>query len=242
MGTIYLIRHGQASFGAADYDNLSELGAQQACMLGEWSAKAKLAPTRLVVGGLRRHQQTARAWCEGFAQAGGHLPEATHQAIDPRWNEYDHTEIFAKGTAELLEEKGVMPDADGRHSEMHVGNTLSRSEFQKVFEVAVAKWISGEHDHHYAESWPAFQSRCVAALKDCQQYRGETIAVFSSGGAIASVCAHVLNLSAAQAMQFNYLIANCALTKLVFRSDAISLAYFNNYGIFETQSEFLTYR
>jgi len=26
MGTLYLVRHGQASFGAADYDNLSELG------------------------------------------------------------------------------------------------------------------------------------------------------------------------------------------------------------------------
>ena len=26
MGTLYLVRHGQASFGADDYDKLSELG------------------------------------------------------------------------------------------------------------------------------------------------------------------------------------------------------------------------
>ena len=242
MGSIYLIRHGQASFGAADYDNLSPLGAQQSHLLGEWFAKAQLAPTRLVVGGLRRHQQTARSWCEGFVQGGGQLPKATHQAIDPRWNEYDHTEIFAKGTAELLKEKGVAPDASGTYSEMQVGNALTRNEFQKVFEHAVKKWIGGAHDGEYTEPWHAFQSRCVAAMKACQQYRGETMAVFSSGGAIASVCAYVLGLSAAQAMQFNYLVANCAVTKLVFRSDEVSLAYFNNYGIFEAAPALLTYR
>jgi len=36
MGTLYLVRHGQASFGAADYDNLSELGHKQSARLGEY--------------------------------------------------------------------------------------------------------------------------------------------------------------------------------------------------------------
>jgi broad specificity phosphatase PhoE len=30
MGQIYLVRHGQASFGSANYDQLSELGHEQA--------------------------------------------------------------------------------------------------------------------------------------------------------------------------------------------------------------------
>ena len=34
MGTIYLIRHGQASFDSADYDQLSDLGQLQAAQLG----------------------------------------------------------------------------------------------------------------------------------------------------------------------------------------------------------------
>ena len=34
MGTLYLVRHGQASFGADDYDQLSPLGHQQALRLG----------------------------------------------------------------------------------------------------------------------------------------------------------------------------------------------------------------
>ncbi|HCT4576619.1 TPA: histidine phosphatase family protein, partial [Pseudomonas aeruginosa] len=35
MGSIYLIRHGQASFGADDYDVLSPTGIRQAEILGD---------------------------------------------------------------------------------------------------------------------------------------------------------------------------------------------------------------
>jgi broad specificity phosphatase PhoE len=38
MGNLYLVRHGQASFGAADYDQLSELGQRQSVRLGEYFA------------------------------------------------------------------------------------------------------------------------------------------------------------------------------------------------------------
>ena len=34
MSTILLVRHGQASFGAADYDNLSPTGHEQSRVLG----------------------------------------------------------------------------------------------------------------------------------------------------------------------------------------------------------------
>ena len=36
MATIYLIRHGQASFGAEDYDKLSEMRCRQAAVVGEY--------------------------------------------------------------------------------------------------------------------------------------------------------------------------------------------------------------
>jgi len=34
MGVVLLVRHGQASFGADDYDVLSETGIEQSRMLG----------------------------------------------------------------------------------------------------------------------------------------------------------------------------------------------------------------
>ena len=36
MGSIYLIRHGQASLGAANYDELSPLGVRQSQLCGEF--------------------------------------------------------------------------------------------------------------------------------------------------------------------------------------------------------------
>jgi hypothetical protein len=46
VGNLYLIRHGQASFGAADYDVLSPVGERQSLALGEhlpnWAAPGPL--------------------------------------------------------------------------------------------------------------------------------------------------------------------------------------------------------
>jgi broad specificity phosphatase PhoE len=37
----YLVRHGQASFNADNYDNLSEKGCRQAKLVGEYLAQKK---------------------------------------------------------------------------------------------------------------------------------------------------------------------------------------------------------
>ena len=52
MGTLYLIRHGQASYGEADYDKLSARGAEQAAAVGRWLAGKKI--DALYAGPLRR--------------------------------------------------------------------------------------------------------------------------------------------------------------------------------------------
>jgi broad specificity phosphatase PhoE len=229
VGTLYLVRHGQASFGAQDYDNLSDLGAEQATHLGQWFHAAAVAPSKIVCGGLRRHQQTCRAWAEGFQEAGGQLPAAQHQTIDARWNEYDHEDIFSQGTQSF----GLVCVQN---------KDMPRRDFQRLFEKTISRWISGDHDQCYREPWPHFDARCRAALGDVQKLKGEVVVVFSSGGAIAACVAAALGLSAAQAMQFNYLIANCSVSKFIYRDDALNLATFNNYALFETNPKLLTYR
>ena len=66
MASIYLIRHGQASLGADDYDNLSPLGQQQAQRLGEYLAGKGIAPQSVFIGSLRRHAQTWAGIAEGM--------------------------------------------------------------------------------------------------------------------------------------------------------------------------------
>ena len=58
MGTLYLVRHGQASFGEADYDRLSPMGHQQSRRLGEYFAGQGLVFDAVITGTLRRHAET----------------------------------------------------------------------------------------------------------------------------------------------------------------------------------------
>ena len=89
MSTIYLVRHGQASFGAASYDQLSAKGEQQAQVVGDFF-KQTLKQTPLVVAGsMQRHQQTAQlALSQSFHNASIQTESA--------WNEFDHQHVFAQ--------------------------------------------------------------------------------------------------------------------------------------------------
>ena len=58
MAELLLVRHGQASFGAADYDKLSDLGHEQAQALGTYLRRLGWQPDRLVTGTLTRQIET----------------------------------------------------------------------------------------------------------------------------------------------------------------------------------------
>ena len=61
MAQFYLVRHGQASFGSDNYDQLSPLGHQQARWLGEYFAERDMQFDGLITGDLVRHQETGAA-------------------------------------------------------------------------------------------------------------------------------------------------------------------------------------
>ena len=66
MGSLYLVRHGQASFGADDYDQLSERGEAQAVRLGEYWRERGLSFDAVYAGTLKRHQQTLAGILQGL--------------------------------------------------------------------------------------------------------------------------------------------------------------------------------
>jgi broad specificity phosphatase PhoE len=82
---VLLVRHGQASFGAEDYDVLSDLGREQSRIAGEQVRRRSLRDPVVVTGTLRRQRDTA-------ALA---LPEAPAQ-VDGRWDEYDHLDLLKR--------------------------------------------------------------------------------------------------------------------------------------------------
>ena len=54
---LLLIRHGQASFGASDYDRLSPLGQRQSRLLGEYFRRIGYTPAAWYCGSLRRQSR-----------------------------------------------------------------------------------------------------------------------------------------------------------------------------------------
>jgi broad specificity phosphatase PhoE len=85
MATIYLIRHGQASFGTEDYDRLSALGTRQAEVLGEYLRDHGIAFDAVYSGDLQRQRETARLALKSQER------EVPHH-VDPRFNEVRNDE------------------------------------------------------------------------------------------------------------------------------------------------------
>ena len=88
MGTLYLVRHGQASFGADDYDHLSELGQRQSRRLGAYFQERRLTFEAVITGSLKRQQQTWRGIAQGMGQA-----ELQH-LVWPGLNDYDSRAVI----------------------------------------------------------------------------------------------------------------------------------------------------
>ena len=235
MGQIYLIRHGQASFGTEDYDRLSNLGIEQGRLLGVSLANRAWRMDAAVIGGLKRHRQTAEA-CIGA------LP-ATLQPTDPwitdmAFDEFDHEQVVNLYRPDLAS-PGLMKQ------ELEKAENPRRA-FQKIFGAAMQRWMSGNHDSEYCESWRNFQGRCIAALRRVAEGAGtsKNIAVFTSGGPIAAICQHLLDLSDRRAFEVNTSLVNCGMTGLLFQPGLISLSFLNNYAHLEPagQVHVITYR
>lgn len=232
MGAVYLVRHGQASFGKADYDELSALGVEQARTLGHALRERLPALDAVYSGSMRRHRQTAEHCLAG-------LGSAAAPKIDPGFNEFDHEEVVVR-LKPLYADKALMA-AD-------LAQTPNpRRAFQQVFEEAVVRWVSGRHDAEYAESWPAFRARCVAALQTAVAELGpsKTALVFTSGGTITAICQHLLGTPDSTAFRLNHTLANAGLTKIIYSERGLYVSTINEHAHFELRGsdrKLVTYR
>lgn len=230
MSTILLIRHGQASFAASDYDQLSAAGVRQAEILGAALLARQTCPDQVLCGGMRRHQQTATACLQAMD-----LPAEWQQ--DRAWDEYDHNDVLAGLDPRYREQSAIAADLARMDN--------PREAFQSLFARAVARWTDGQHDAEYRETWSQFCTRVADGLERLAGTltRSQTALVFTSGGAISVVCQRLLGLPAERALRLNWTIANASVTKLLVGRGGIHLSTLNEHSHFEgPQSALITYR
>lgn len=228
MARLYLVRHGQASFGSSDYDNLSKLGWQQGEVLGRWF-QGHVQPAGLFSGTLQRHLQTAQALRQGYGET---LPGL---ATDAGFNEFDHEAIVHRWRP-AWSDRSVM--AADLASQPHPAKA-----FQKAFSEAMQRWVGGEYDD-YPESWVAFRGRVLAAFERLlgEEADGDLVLV-SSGGPITVIVQHLLELSDQRALELNHVMANTGVTQVLFSGQRRTLAVFNSFAHLEAESpKLVTYR
>ena len=237
MGSIYLIRHGQASFGAEDYDNLSELGSKQSHMLGQHFSNIGLNFDKVYTGAMRRHQQTADACLQAMALKDGKLQSAETTTLND-FNEYDHEQVFQVFRPEFKDKTKL--------TKFLASQANPQKAFHTLFTQAVDRWASGQFDNEYTETWSEFKARCKRGLDTTSKNAdpSQQIAVFTSGGPISSNIQQHLNIPDTHIQTINWSMVNCSITHFLYNSKGVSLSYYNNYSHLESSinSPFITYR
>ncbi len=236
MSRVLLVRHGQASFGARNYDALSSRGRKQSRVLGTSLAGRGLTPDLVLHGNMRRQTDTAEELLEGAGAA-------VELRLDEGWDEFDFQHVVEV------------------HKPMYRNRTLMKADlartlrpmqaFQEVFEAATAQWASGEHDGDYAESFPAFRERVAGALERAAELAREhkTLVLVSSGGPIAMAAALLTAGGSAEPAQLaalwsslNRVAVNTGVTKVIAGGRGLSLSTYNEHTHLELDSTLLTYR
>ena len=216
MADLLIIRHGQASFGADNYDQLSTLGQRQADLTGEFLSQSGVHFSAAFSGDLSRQRETGERI---LAQLEG----SPSLVIDPRLNEVQTDEQMAVMTPLLCEQ-------DPRFATLMADMNKDSKSFQKIIETGFNYWVSPNCQVAGIQSWQEYSAGVVSAFEAARASAesGSTSAIFTSGGTIATIVGHVLGLSADRVYEFYEPVFNCSITRLIFNSRKCSLSTFND--------------
>jgi broad specificity phosphatase PhoE len=223
MPTLYLVRHGQASFGAADYDNLSDLGHQQAELLGRYFKAKNLKFDAAYAGTLRRHAQTF----SGIAQGMG-IDQAA--LLRPGLNEYDSDAVV----------EAIHPEPLSRER--------SPENYRKHFRLlrdGLSAWMDGKTEPRGMPHYADFVSGITDVLDEVRmQYGGNdnaSILICSSGGPISTAVGYILGTSAQTTIELNLRIRNTSITEFAFTPKRHMLVTYNTLPHLEDKPDWVTY-
>ena len=205
MGTLYLVRHGQASFGADDYDVLSELGMRQAVRLGEYFRTKGIVFDAALTGTLQRQISTFEGICTG-------MNTGTEALQRPGLNEYDSEAVIAAIHPHKLE-KPTSPE-------------MYRSHF-RLLRDGLRQWMDGVVSPKGMPAYQDFVAGVTGALDHIRKTHTGNVLLVSSGGPIATAVGHVLGTSPETTIELNLRIRNASVTEFAFTPKRHMLVTYN---------------
>jgi len=205
MGTLYLVRHGQASFGADDYDQLSELGLRQSVRLGQYLAHRGVQLDAAITGTLRRQRQTWDGIREG---ARLDLTARENAAL----NEYDSVAVIETVHPHPLE-KADTPDKYRHHF--------------RLLRDGLTQWMNGVVSPRGMPTYDDFRAGIRQVLDDVRGNHEGQVLLVSSGGPIATAVGQVLGCTPETTIELNMRMRNSAVTEFAFNPKRHMLLTYN---------------
>jgi len=197
-----LIRHGQASFGTADYDKLSQNGCAQARATGHFLRTQNQRYDLLCVGPRERHRATAQFLTDTWGQS-------PVQHVDPALDEFSSNNTLVDGSTQ-------QPQA----------------QLQTLLFDRIGAWAAGERVLADGLTLRAFRdrvgrwARTQLQCDDTLAAERHTLAVTSAGVITAIVC-ELMGLPDSAFLPLVCQVRNASFTELTRWRDQPALVSFN---------------
>ena len=223
MSLLFLVRHGQASFHADDYDQLSTRGVEQARRLGIHWADLNLIFDQVYVGPRRRHRQTLDAVAAVYRERGLGWPEPVEL---PELDEHSGQDVLTRSLPDLMHRDPVIREM--REKLRKDSDTLPR-DYLRLFQKVTRMWVRRELSLPDLEAWHEFRDRVNRGLAQITNVAGrqKKVVAFSSGGPVAAAMGLALNLDDEKTLELSWVVRNAAYTEFLFSQGRFSLVTFN---------------
>jgi broad specificity phosphatase PhoE len=231
-----MVRHGQASFGKENYDQLSEKGRKQCEILAEYLVRTGLSFDAVYAGDMLRQKDTAGEMVAVYRANKRTLPDL---CVMTEFNEYSSRDIIMAHIHDVAQEDpGLKSDLENLY--------IDKKAFQRVFEKIMTRWISGEAEKPGVVRWQDFRERVQSGLRKVMMENGrkKNILICTSGGPISAAVQMALGLSDEKALRIAWHLVNTSVTTFVYDGDRVELTAFNHTAHLEllNDSEWITYR
>jgi broad specificity phosphatase PhoE len=225
MSHLVLVRHGQASFLEKNYDQLSAKGEEQSRLLGEYWASHGIIFDHVYSGPKVRQRDTARITGEAYRRAGLPWPEPE---LSQEFDEFQAEAVIERALPGLLETDEQIR-CMYRDFQASTTRPAQFKTFQRLFEVVVGRWASGELPLEGIEPWSDFVVRVRRALRAFtgNGTRGRRIAIFTSGGPTAVAVQHALDLSTPATLKAAWMVRNSSYSEFLFSGERFTLSSYN---------------
>jgi broad specificity phosphatase PhoE len=216
MQETYLIRHGQASARARNYDVLSPLGVQQAQRLGQHLARQRVTIDGVFSGPRQRQRDTALHLVAAAREAGLELADPVEL---PAGDEIPVDAILFLWLPRVIDHDPVaraMATQNFDHDEREIRRVLFK---------AMLAWAADEVTSPSLPTFAQFSTRIESALSEVRRVGPTTLFVTSAGPVATALrlAGHDSAATPADVMRLAMAIGNASLTRVAHDGARLSV-------------------